>query len=45
MDQLKLIGQSLLEVPTKFGMPLLMEIEKQIESQKSEDGNSKASIG
>lgn len=40
MEQLSLIVQALGDVPTKYGMTLILDLQKQIDSQKQDtNGN------
>ena len=32
-NEVKIIGQALMEIPTKFGMPILDNIQKQVNAQ------------
>jgi hypothetical protein len=40
LDQIKVIGVALGEIPTKLGMPVTLEINRQIQQQEAEERKS-----
>lgn len=40
LDQIKVIGAALGEIPTKLGMPVTLEINRQIQQQEAEERKS-----